>query len=78
MRRRAQLGLAVPKSLGGAVARNRVKRPLREAWRALLADVPAGHDYVLIARPGLPEAAGGPGFDWLRERVAEVLAKAAV
>jgi ribonuclease P protein component len=73
-----RLGLAVPKSLGSSVARNRVKRRLREAWRELLGDVPAGHDYVLIARPGLPETAEARGFDWLQERVAEVLAKAAV
>ena len=72
-----RLGLAVPKATGGAVARNRIKRQLREAWRAVLADVPRGHDYVLIARPGLPEAADARGFEWLRDRVAEVLAKGA-
>ena len=71
-----RLGLAVPKSLGGAVVRNRVKRQLREAWRAQLAGVPDGRDYVLIARPGLAEATEKRGFDWLGERVAEVLQKA--
>ena len=71
-----RLGLAVPKAAGGAVARNRIKRQLREAWRAQLERVPAGRDYVLIARPGLPESAESRGFDWLRERVDEVLAKA--
>ena len=72
-----RLGLAVPKASGGAVVRNRVKRQLREAWRAALTEVPRGQDYVLIARPGLPEATEQRGFDWLRERVAEVLSKAA-
>ena len=71
-----RLGLAVPKSSGGAVVRNRTKRQLREAWRALLDRVPPGNDYVLIARPGLAEAVEARGFDWLRERVAEVLGKA--
>ena len=71
-----RLGLAVPKAAGGAVVRNRVKRQLREAWRALLPDVAAGRDYVLIARPGLAEAAETRGGEWLRERVAEVLSKA--
>jgi ribonuclease P protein component len=71
-----RLGLAVPKSLGGAVVRNRVKRRLREAWRSLIGDVPAGRDYVLIARPGLADATEKRGFAWLRERVAEVLQKA--
>lgn len=73
----SRLGLAIPKSLGSSVARNRMKRQLREAWRSLLAGVPGGHDYVLIARPGLPEATESRGFEWLRERIGEVLAKAA-
>lgn len=71
-----RLGLAVPKSAGSAVTRNRIKRQLRDVWRALLDSVPPGHDYVLIARPGLPEAAETRGSEWLRERVAEVLGKA--
>jgi ribonuclease P protein component len=71
-----RLGLAVPKSAGTAVTRNRIKRQLREVWRALLEQVPGGHDYVLIARPGLAEAVEARGFDWLRERVVEVLGKA--
>jgi ribonuclease P protein component len=72
-----RLGIAVPKQLGGAVIRNRVKRQLRETWRALLEEIPGGNDYVLIARPGLPEAAETRGAEWLRERVGEVLQKAA-
>jgi ribonuclease P protein component len=71
----ARLGLAVPKGNGTAVVRNRVKRQLREAWRALLPQVRAGQDYVLIARPGLADAAGERGFEWLTERVGEVLQK---
>ena len=73
----ARLGLAVPRKTGGAVVRNRVKRLLREAWRSLGPEVRPGADYVLIARPGLAEAAEEQGFDWLRERVSEVLGKAA-
>ena len=71
-----RLGIAVPKQLGGAVVRNKTKRRLREAWRSLLERVPSGNDYVLIARPGLPEAVDARGFDWLRERVDEVVQKA--
>ena len=74
----ARLGLAVPRGTGGAVVRNRMKRQLREAWRALLPEVPGGHDYVLVVRPGLPEATEARGFAWLEDRVGEVLAKAAL
>jgi ribonuclease P protein component len=73
----SRLGLAVPKAAGNAVARNRIKRQLRDVWRARLERVPAGRDYVLIAKPGLPEAVAANGFDWLGARVDEVLTKAA-
>jgi ribonuclease P protein component len=72
-----RLGLAVPRAVGGAVVRNRVKRQLREIWRERLARVPAGKDYVIVVRPGLPEAAEARGHEWLVERVDEVLGKAA-
>lgn len=68
-----RLGLAVPKSSGSAVVRNRMKRQLRELWRDRLEQVPAGHDYVLVVRPGLPESVEARGFEWLGERVDEVL-----
>jgi len=71
-----RLGLAVPKAVGNAVARNRIKRQLREAWRERLAEIPPGRDYVLIVKPGLFEAVTSNGFDWLGERIDEVLTKA--
>jgi len=57
----------------GAVERNRIKRQLREVWQGRLERVPAGNDYVLIVRSGLPEAVAANGFEWLGERVDEVL-----
>jgi ribonuclease P protein component len=72
-----RLGLAVPKATGNAVVRNRIKRQLREVWRTRLEKIPPGRDYVLIAKPGLSEAVESNGFDWLGERVDEVLSKAA-
>ena len=72
-----RLGVAVPKATGTAVTRNRIKRQLREIWRERAGQLPARRDYVLVARPGLPEAVEARGFDWLRERVDEVLGKAA-
>jgi ribonuclease P protein component len=71
-----RLGLAVPRAAGNAVARNRIKRQLREVWHERLEHVPVGRDYVLIAKPGLPEAVTANGFEWLGERVDEVLTKA--
>jgi ribonuclease P protein component len=66
-----RLGLAISRRVGGAAERNWLKRRLREAFAAIADDVPA-RDYVLIARPGLLEAAEGRGYDWLAERVREV------
>jgi ribonuclease P protein component len=70
-----RLGLAVPRSVGSAVVRNRMKRLLREAWRELLPSVPPGHDYVLAARPGVAEPAESRGREWLVAEVSGVLAK---
>lgn len=67
----------MPRAAGNAVARNRIKRQLREVWRSRIDEVPAGRDYVLIVKPGLPEAVVANGFDWLSQRIEEVLTKAA-
>jgi ribonuclease P protein component len=71
----ARLGIAVPKKIGSAVTRNRIKRRLREAWRELLPEVPGGTDYVLLVREPLGEAEGRDAA-WLRQRVEEILGKA--
>lgn len=47
----SRLGLSVSRKVGGAVARNRVKRLLREAFRAVQAELPCGLDLVVVARP---------------------------
>jgi ribonuclease P protein component len=68
-----RFGVSVPKAVGGAVERNKIKRQLREIWQARLDRVPAGNDYVLIVRAGLPDTVAANGFEWLGERVDEVL-----
>jgi ribonuclease P protein component len=71
-----RLGIAIPKKIGSAVTRNRIKRRLREGWRELLGEVPSGTDYVLLVRAPLAEAEESRGADWIRERLQEVLGKA--
>ena len=71
----ARVGFAVPKTAGNAVARNRIKRQLREIWRGRIERLPRDKDFVLVVRPGVAEAADARGFDWLAERVDEVLSK---
>jgi ribonuclease P protein component len=44
------------KRLGNAVLRNRAKRRLREALRPYFVQIPAGFDFVLIARGNIADA----------------------
>lgn len=60
-----RLGISVSRKVGGAAQRNAVKRGLREAFWALEAELPANHDFVLVARPdsaGLLEREGTSGL----------------
>ncbi len=70
-----RLGLAVPRAVGSAVVRNRMKRLLRESWRGLLPSVPPGFDYVLSARQGIAETAEARGNEWLTAEIAQALEK---
>ena len=66
--RPSRLGLAVPSSAGGAVARNRIKRRLRAAFVA--AAPPPGRDVVIRARAD----AGTIPFQELEAMLSEAVA----
>jgi ribonuclease P protein component len=47
-----RLGVTVSRKVGGAVTRNRVKRRVREVFRRHPERLLAGHDLLVIAKPG--------------------------
>lgn len=49
-----RLGLSVPRRVGTAVRRNRIKRLLRDAYRLGQHDLPGSYDLVVVVRPHQP------------------------
>ena len=50
----ARLGFSVPRRVGTAPKRNRIKRLLREAFRLMQHDFPRSYDVVIVVRPHEP------------------------
>jgi ribonuclease P protein component len=70
-----RLGVSVSRRVGGAVDRNRVKRLLREAFRAEAPRLPAGLDVVIVARPDALELVEREGLAGVQAAIAELVDK---
>jgi len=63
----ARVGIVTSRRVGGAVQRNRVRRRLREIFRARRGEVAAGLWLVVVAKPGADNAAFADlREEWLR------------
>jgi len=72
--RSARLGVAVGRAVGSAVQRNRRKRLVREAFRRMRHELPAGTDWIIVVRPG-PEPTVEQLQDSLRQLTGRLLQK---
>ena len=68
-----RLGLSVSRRVGGAVERTRVKRVLREAFWEEAERLPAGADYVVVARPEAKALAEREGAGGVRRALGELV-----
>lgn len=69
-----RVGLSTPRSLGGAVQRNRVRRRLRELFRERVGAIGSGWDILLIARREAVTASYGE----LRDALASLLERSGI
>lgn len=72
----SRFGVSVGRKVGNAVARNRVKRALREAFIELEPKVADGLDYVVLARPDIVELLDRDGVTGVTASLAELIAPA--
>ena len=48
-----KIGIVCSKKVGNSVQRNRSRRLMKEAWRAIGADAASGYDIVFVARASI-------------------------
>lgn len=71
-----RLGISVSRKVGGSVDRTAVKRALREAFWNLDAQLPAEHDFVLVARPDVAPLVEREGTGGVENALRELLTDA--
>ena len=69
-----RIGLSVSKKIGNAVIRNQVKRYIRQTFLELNENIPAGKDFVIIAR----KPAADMTFSEVKSSLMHVLKRAGV
>jgi len=72
--RQMRFGMSVGRKVGNAVVRNKVKRRLRDALRSLSEQLPEGHDFVVVARPGVEDLVDREGLEGVERVLGELLA----
>ncbi len=68
----SRLGISVSKKVGNSVVRHRTKRLIREAYRLGEGNIPAGLDFVVIAR----SAAAGKSYAEIHDALFHLFRKA--
>ncbi len=69
-----RVGLSTPRSLGGAVQRNLVRRRLRQVLREQIGTLGSGWDLLVVARP----EAARVSHDELREAVRSLVERSGI
>jgi ribonuclease P protein component len=69
----SRLGLSVGRKIGKAVTRNKVKRAIKEAFWELAELLQPGHDYVIVARPGIESLLEREGREGIQSSLAGLL-----